>query len=191
MSLRFFVLAAVSSALLVPLICSAESSAAKQFDCLDMFDVLASLAAPACLSEQPVDRAPEITAAIDLLVKHRFVSRAQFRTIEVAFCPLNFGLGLVPKSNTIFIDDGLRHGSIDTLAEILMHELEHVNQIHTMGVTNFKCGYINALVDCGGCYDENHPLEAPAYATQARVRDFLLLQWKRQFSSETPPLTTK
>lgn len=177
----------MSGALLAPLNCGAESSAAKQFHCIDMFDVLASLAAPTCVSEDPSDRAPELTQAIDLLVKHEFVSSIQFRNIEVSFCPLNFGLGLVPKPNTIYIDDGLRYGSTDTLAEILIHELEHINQIRTMGVTDFKCGYINALVDCGGCYDENHPLEAPAYAAQARVRDFLLARWKRRFYSQTRP----
>ena len=183
MNLRLFVLALISCSFLVTLTASAESGAEKNLNCINMFDVLALLAAPVCATQESSDRAPELNAAIELLIEHRFVSPSQFRDIDLKFCPLNFGLGLVPQPNTIIIDDGLRQASTDTLAEIIVHELEHVTQMRTMGAADFKCGYINALVDCGGCYDEKHPLEAPAYEAQARVRGFLLAKWKQHYSS--------
>ena len=162
----------------------ADETPAQQLECVRVFDVLVSLAAPVCTIPDISHRPTEITKAIDLLRENNFVSEVEFQEIDIAFCALNFGLGLVPQANKIIIDDGLQHASTDTLAEVLIHELEHIKQMRTMGAIDFKCGYINALVDCGGCYDENHPLEAPAYQVQARVRDFLLSKWQQQFDSE-------
>ncbi|MGR8949549.1 MAG: hypothetical protein ACU84Q_16000 [Gammaproteobacteria bacterium] len=179
LSIGFF----LCCSLLVPSLAHADSESAgykikEQLDCVNVFNVLASLAAPSCpVKPSAPNRGSEIDAAIALLAEHKLLARSAFDGLDITFCPLNFGLGLVPAPKTIFLDDGLRAGSIETLAEVLVHELEHVVQMRTMGVDDFKCGYINALVDCGGCFDDQHPLEAPAYKAQAEVRDYLLEKW--------------
>lgn len=151
---------------------------AKEFDCAAAFDFVASLAAPSCPREtfgSPYDS--EISAAIHLLMENEFVTASSFNNISIKFCPLTQGLGLVRRPNAILIDDGLRLGSPDTLAEILIHELMHIKQMQFMGRDAFKCKYIDELLACGGCMDKNHALEAPAYMAQARVRDSLLQRW--------------
>lgn len=150
----------------------------KEFDCVAVFDLFTGLAAPQCPRDISVqERAPEINEAISILSEFKFIDRTSFDNIRIAYCPLINGLGIVPQSDIIYLDDGLRNGSADTLAEVLFHELQHVTQMREMGSDKFKCGYINELIACGGCTDNNHALEAPAYAAQSKVRDLLLKRW--------------
>jgi len=157
---------------------SPSPSPTPEFDCVAVFDFMAGLAAPICPhSNEKEARAHEINLAAGLLVEHNFLSPSALDEISIVFCPLTYGLGIVPKPNTIYIDDALQSGSVDTLAEVLLHEFEHVKQMRAAGSTAFKCAYITDLLACGGCMDKNHAMEAPAYAAQARVRDFLLQRW--------------
>ena len=150
----------------------------KEFDCVAVFDLVAGLAAPNCPHEtQASSYDSEVIGAINLLMENDFITRSSFDNISIKFCPLIQGLGLVRRPDAILIDDGLRLGSTDTLAEVLIHELMHIKQMQSMGEDEFKCTYINELLACGGCMDKNHALEAPAYKAQARVRELLLERW--------------
>ena len=58
-------------------------------------------------------------------------------------------------------------------ASLLAHELVHVEQYRELGVPRFLARYLRDLVNAGFRYSRNLPLEAPAYARQAEVRDRL------------------
>lgn len=81
---------------------------------------------------------------------------------------------MVPAPNRLYLDDGLITMSVDGLAEILAHELEHRSQFLTRGARGFKCDYVRAMRDCGGCQDRRHALEREAYERQDRARVRLL-----------------
>ena len=159
----------------------------EELDCVTVFDFLVALAAPNCaVGVSTSAHAPEIIAALELLTEQGFIREDGFENIDTGFCPLTNGLGLTPAPNTIYLDDGLQAASTDTLAEVLFHELQHVNQMRDMGTKAFKCAYIKSLAECGGCTDSYHSLEAPAYAEQARVRDALLHRWLHYKANRFP-----
>ena len=154
-------------------------------NCAAIFDVATNYLSGTCpkASADPVhdharhDDNAKIARAIELLEELGFVAPGQFAEVETSFCPLTQGLGVVPRQNVIFLDDGLRGASQDTLAEVIFHELQHVEQMRRMGEAQFKCAYVNAMFDCAACTDKRNILEAPAYAAQARVREALLARW--------------
>ena len=157
-------------------------------DCVTVFDFLVTIAAPACGTvEQRDDRPDKIAAAISLLVAQGFVQAKDFDNIRASFCPLSNGLGLTPSPETGYLDDGLQGASVDTVAEVLFHELHHVRQMREFGAQSFKCAYIESLIACNGCTDQRHALEAPAYAAQALVRDALLDHWLKNNAAERDP----
>ena len=149
----------------------------EEFDCVGLFDLVTTMAAPNCPADQQdnIGRS-KILEAQGLLSQHKLVSEFALVGVSVKFCPLTHGLGLVRQSNEILIDDGLRLGSRETLAEVIAHELAHITQMRELGEDRFKCSYIKELLNCG-CMDKHHVLEAPAYAVQTKVRDFLLGVW--------------
>ena len=170
----------------VPLLVAHEKNLSpKVFNCVAVFDVATNYLSGTCpqvSAYPPHNRArhddnAKIALAIELLEEVGFVVPGQFAEVETSFCPLTRGLGVVPRQNVIFLDDGLRKASQDTLAEVIFHELQHVEQMRHMGEAQFKCAYVTAMIDCAGCTDKYHSLEAPAYAGQARVREVLLARW--------------
>lgn len=157
-------------------------------DCVAIFDFLVILAAPGCETNSSTQTRPnKIGAGINLLVTEGFVTTGAFDAIETRFCPLTSGLGLTPSANSIYLDDGLAQTSDETVAEVLYHELQHVQQIREMGSQTFKCAYIESFIACNGCTDHGHALEAPAYAAQARVRDALLNRWLEKNAASQQP----
>ncbi len=147
---------------------------AEEFDCVNAFDLFASFAALQCTAsnEAPHDRLTIRRALARLRqLKLMAVDPAE---LEIRFCPLLSGTGLVPAPARVLLDDGLRTMSRDGLAEIIAHELVHVQQFELLGSAEFKCAYVRAMSACGGCQDRAHPLEDAAYRAQDRARAALL-----------------
>ena len=99
---------------------------------------------------------------------------SEFADLRIAFCPLLQGTGMLPDPSHLYLDDGLLGMSVEGLAEILAHELQHRVQFASFGHRGFKCAYVRAMSACGGCQDRRHPLEAEAYARQDLARERLL-----------------
>lgn len=171
------------SALLALSLCAAPAShgapplANEQFDCADAFDLVAMSVMLRCAAYRaPAAADARIAAARQRLLDARLADAAEFADLDIAFCPLLQGTGMVPEPDRLYLDDGLIAMSIDGLAEIIAHEIQHRAQFDAYGVRGFKCAYVRAMADCGGCQDRRHPLEAEAYARQDRVREALLRQ---------------
>ncbi|MBI2800345.1 MAG: hypothetical protein HYX63_08660 [Gammaproteobacteria bacterium] len=147
----------------------------REFDCVDTFNSLAGFVMLRCslIAPEPRD-ARLLDAAKRVLLDHRFAQSRDFADLNLSFCPLLRGTGMVPAANRIYLDDGLRGSSAEGLAEVLAHEAVHVRQLNTLGERDFKCRYVAQMSACGGCQDRRHPLEAEAYAAQDLVRNTLL-----------------
>ena len=148
---------------------------ADSFDCVDAFDVVAAFSTLQC--------GPQSVASGDALrlrtVGQRLldigqVSAQELSRLTIEFCPLGSGTGIVPANGQIYLDDGLRLASDDGIAEVLAHEITHTRQFSKMGAREFKCAYVRAMAQCGGCQDRRHALEREAYAVQDEVRRILL-----------------
>jgi hypothetical protein len=144
---------------------------AERFDCENAFDLVAMMVVASCARYQPP---PEASAAIDRasarLRETQLASAEELSQTSIAFCPLAAGTGMVPTPHQLYLDDGLLTMSADGLAEILAHELEHVQQFARLGTREFKCQYVRDMLACGGCQDRSHGLEAAAYARQDQAR---------------------
>lgn len=154
---------------------------AEPFDCADAFDLIAMTVIIRCANypAPPAARA-RIDAARERLQTTGLATPAEFDRLEVAFCPLMQGTGMVPGADRLYLDDGLQGLSVDGLAEIIAHELEHVRQFRERGERSFKCDYVRDMMACGGCQDRRHPMEREAYDRQDAARSRLL--------HEPPPL---
>lgn len=147
---------------------------ASHFDCENAFDLVAMLVLARCNAYQaPAGADHAIAAASARLRDAQLASPEELERARIAFCPLAAGTGMVPTPQQLFLDDGLITLSTDGLAEILAHELEHVQQFERLGTREFKCEYVRDMLACGGCQDRGHALEAAAYARQDRVREGL------------------
>lgn len=144
---------------------------AEEFDCVSAFDLFASFAMVRCAGIPAATGDADLLArALRRLQQLEPLDPALTAGLEIRFCPLLNGTGLVPAPNRMLLDDGLRVMSADGLAEIIAHEFVHVAQFERLGRTEFKCAYVRAMSVCGGCQDRGHPLEREAYDTQDRVR---------------------
>ncbi|MBX9607447.1 MAG: hypothetical protein K2Y51_14580 [Gammaproteobacteria bacterium] len=160
--------------LAVPRVPRAETALEQRFDCEQAFDLIATLVIARCAAWQaPPGAADKLAATRARLLTSGQASGAELEAPRIAFCPLAAGTGMVPAPRTLYLDDGLVELSVDGLAEILAHELEHVAQFERLGSRNFKCDYVRAMVACGGCQDRRNALEAEAYARQDAVREAL------------------
>ncbi|MGE3772904.1 MAG: hypothetical protein AB7I32_08245 [Gammaproteobacteria bacterium] len=173
--------AAVLCALLAWWSCPSSSPAAEpgappeSFDCEDAFDLIAMTTMLRCAAwVAPPDADARLAAVRRRLLDAGLAQPAEFEGLHIAFCPLLQGTGMLPDPAHLYLDDGLLGMSIDGLAEILAHELQHRVQFASFGSRGFKCGYVRAMSACGGCQDRRHPLEAEAYARQDRARERLL-----------------
>ena len=147
---------------------------AERFDCENAFDLIAMMVIARCSVYQAPPAASEaIAAASARLRDQQLASAEELDRSTIAFCPLAAGTGMVPAPRQLYLDDGLITLSTDGLAEILAHELEHVQQFERMGTREFKCEYVRDMLACGGCQDRGHGLEAAAYDRQDRVRERL------------------
>ena len=70
--------------------------------------------------------------------------------------------------NIWFRDDAAR---ADTT--LIVHELVHVGQYARMGIPRFLTVYIKDMAKARFHYSHDLPLEAPAYARQARAKELL------------------
>lgn len=147
---------------------------AEEFDCVNAFDLFVSFMILRCaaFADLPDDQTT-IARALSRLQELKLVSDADTVQVEIRFCPLLGGTGLVPAPARVLLDDGLRAMSTDGLAEIIAHELVHVQQFETLGTAEFKCTYVRAMSACSGCQDRGHPLERVAYESQDRARNAL------------------
>lgn len=153
----------------------ADAVEAERFDCADAFDLVALLASARCAVQRPVDDGQaKLQAVRERLLGLGLATSEEFGGVRVTFCPLTHGTGMTPSAAAILLDDGLLGMSVDGLAEILAHELEHVRQFRTLGARGFKCAYVRAMSACAGCQDRRHALERPAYERQDAVRERLL-----------------
>lgn len=147
----------------------------ESFDCEDAFDLIAMTAMLRCAAwVAPADADTRLATVRRRLLDTGLAQPQEFEGLHIAFCPLLQGTGMLPDPAHLYLDDGLLGMSVDGLAEILAHELQHRVQFETFGTRGFKCGYVRAMSACGGCQDRRHPLEAEAYARQDRVREHLL-----------------
>lgn len=148
--------------------------ATANFDCEQAFDLVAMLVIAACnVYQAPPAANDAIAAARARLREMQLASPAELADTAITFCPLTAGTGMVPAPRRLYLDDGLITLSSDGLAEILAHELEHVQQFERLGRRKFKCEYVRDMFACGGCQDRGHALEAAAYERQDRVRERL------------------
>ena len=69
--------------------------------------------------------------------------------VTIEWCPLTHALGFTASGQHIYLDAGLRVGTVDLVAEVLAHELVHVRQFRALGTDGFKCAYVQAFIDCG------------------------------------------
>jgi hypothetical protein len=146
------------------------------FDCEATFDLVASTLIAGCTGAVPSSAAQaKIDAALARLEDAGLVQAGELTDIAIGVCPLTRGAGIVPAPRRIYLDDGLMGASDDLVAEVIAHELEHVRQFETLGARGFKCGYVRAMLACGGCQDRRHDLEHDAYARQDRARERLAL----------------
>ncbi len=147
---------------------------AERFDCENAFDLIAMMVIARCnVYQAPPAASAAIAAASARLRDQQLASAEELDRSTIAFCPLAAGTGMVPAPRQLYLDDGLITLSSDGLAEILAHELEHVQQFERLGTRQFKCEYVRDMLACGGCQDRNHGLEAAAYDRQDRVRERL------------------
>ena len=154
---------------------AAEPLASEQFDCADAFDLIAMTVMLRCSTySEPPAAAARIEAARRRLLARGLADSAEFDGLHIAFCPLVQGTGMVPDPTRLYLDDGLLGMSVDGLAEIIAHELQHRVQFESFGAHGFKCAYVRAMTACGGCQDRQHPFEREAYERQDLVRDALL-----------------
>lgn len=149
----------------------AASLKAERFDCENAFDLVAMMVVAGCsVYQAPAAASAAIAAASARLRDTQLASVTELERATITFCPLAAGTGMVPAPDQLYLDDGLIAMSTDGLAEILAHELEHVQQFARLGIREFKCEYVRDMVACGGCQDRGHALEAAAYARQDHVR---------------------
>lgn len=159
------------------LVCTASRGAAapESFDCEDAFDLIAMTVMLRCSAwTAPPAAEARLAAVRGRLLATGLAQPQEFEGLRIAFCPLLQGTGMLPDPAHLYLDDGLLGMSIDGLAEILAHELQHRMQFASFGSRGFKCGYVRAMSACGGCQDRRHPLEAEAYARQDLARARLL-----------------
>ena len=143
----------------------------ERFDCENAFDLVAMMVVAGCsLYQAPAGASAAIASAGARLRATQLASDEELGQTTIAFCPLAAGTGMVPTPHQLYLDDGLLTMSADGLAEILAHELEHVQQFARLGTREFKCAYVRDMVACGGCQDRGHALEAAAYARQDLAR---------------------
>lgn len=148
---------------------------AEQFDCADAFDLTALATTVRCPATGGDARsATEFEAATSRLVDAGFFTAADFDGVRLDWCPLTQAMGFTASATRIYIDDGLRDGSTDLLAEVVAHEMIHVEQFRRLGQRGFKCAYVNAFLACGACQDRGHELEGEAYRFQDTVRERFL-----------------
>ncbi len=148
---------------------------AESFDCADAFDLIAMTVIIRCAHyTSPAAAHARIDAARHRLQATGLATVAEFETLEITFCPLMQGTGMVPGPERLYLDDGLQGLSVDGLAEIIAHELEHVRQFANRGERGFKCDYVRDMMACGGCQDRRHPMEREAYERQDAARLRLL-----------------
>lgn len=147
----------------------------EQFDCADAFDLIAMAVMLRCATYAPPPAAQtRIDTARQRLLDQGLATPAEFDGLRIAFCPLMQGTGMLPDPDRLYLDDGLISMSVDGLAEIIAHELQHRVQFSSFGRHGFKCRYVRAMSACGGCQDRRHPLEGEAYLRQDRAREVLL-----------------
>ncbi len=148
---------------------------AESFDCADAFDLIAMTVIIRCAGYRaPVDAPTHIRAAQRRLLDNGLASPAEFDGLQMVFCPLMQGTGMVPGPRRMYLDDGLQGLSVDGLAEIIAHELEHLRQFDMRGERGFKCAYVQDMMACGGCQDRRHPMERDAYERQDAARNGLM-----------------
>ena len=154
---------------------AADKPVTEQFDCADAFDVIAMTVILRCAAyTAPPAAGARLDAARRRLLDTGLATLPEFEGLTLAFCPLVQGTGMMPDPDRLYLDDGLIGMSVDGLAEILAHELQHRVQFDSFGAHGFKCAYVRAMAACGGCQDRRHPLEREAYERQDRVRAALL-----------------
>jgi hypothetical protein len=150
----------------------------RQFDCVDAFDAITLATTLACpRAETPGASTGPIASAIQRLIALGDFSATAFDDVAIAWCPMPQALGYTPDPARIWLSAGLKVGSTDLLAEVIAHEMVHIRQFRELGVTAFKCAYVDAFIRCGACQDRGHALEEPAYQLQDSVREHLLEQW--------------
>lgn len=148
---------------------------ADSFDCVDAFDVVAAFSTLQCGPQSVASGdAARLRTVGQRLLEIGQVSAGEWSQLTIEFCPLGSGTGIVPAAAHIYLDDGLRLASDDGIAEVLAHEITHTRQFSKMGAREFKCTYVRAMAQCGGCQDRHHSLESEAYAVQDEVRRILL-----------------
>ncbi len=171
---RHVALAGVLGTLLACTPGRATAAPADAFDCADAFDVIAMTVMLRCAAwVAPATADARLDAVRRRLLATGLAQPEEFTGLTIAFCPLLQGTGMVPDPAHLYLDDGLLAMSVEGLAEIVAHELQHRVQFASFGRRGFKCAYVRAMSACGGCQDRRHPLEAEAYARQDRVRETL------------------
>ena len=121
-----------------------------EFDCIDSFNLFAGFVLLRCALVPPQPRDEILLqAAKQSLVEHQLAQPREFVGVEVGFCPLVSGTGIVTAANRIYLDDGMRGASPEGLAEVFAHELVHVHQLNILGEREFKCRYVEEMSACG------------------------------------------
>jgi hypothetical protein len=148
------------------------------FDCVDAFDLFAAYVIFRCaVNPMSADDTGLITRAVQRLDDQKLLPPRAFDELKIDFCPLASATGIAPTPAQIYIDDGLRAGSAEGLAEVIAHEWVHTRQFKRLGEREFKCTYVREMAECGGCQDRHHALEREAYEKQDVIRNSFLREW--------------
>lgn len=103
-----------------------------------------------------------IAKAKTVLVSLGILGTTELDGVQVRWCPLQGANGMAADTGRIYLDTALKGNAAQT-ALTLAHELVHIRQFRAAGSDVFKCGYVTAYADCGGCQDRRNEFERGAY----------------------------
>ena len=133
--------------------------------CTQAFNEIASRVVLSCMGiGQTPHQARLIDDAVDLLVRARVVSAAEFGDVTIRWCELRDADGMAPDQDVVLLDSKLQ-ANFWSLVSTLAHEMYHQRQYRKMGPARFKCEYSQQYASCF-CQDRRHRLEREAYDFQ-------------------------
>lgn len=164
--------------------------------CTVPFEVITKFVNAACSNwDHRLENQDIIQEAVELLVQNNIIPAYEFEGIQIRWCPLpyipNLNInteGITPDSGRIYLDTGNRNNSLINQAALIAHEMTHIRQFRNLGTTEFKCAYSSALIECGGCQDEDHPFEREAIDFAETVEQ--QLTYVGNFHNFLPPVSS-
>lgn len=161
----------------IPVTTVENVKATLQQSCIAAYQALTNAVIGECSNyDGRLDGQPQIARAAQMLISNGFVRADELAGVQIRYCPLRGAQGMAPDRGRIYLHTSTMNDPPIPQAALLAHEVKHLRQYRTMGTDNFKCTYSRKYVECGGCQDDRHPLEAEAYQFERAVMQELLLR---------------